>query len=172
MSEGALAVALLEPRRVPGQIDIDEIMASHLKVDPFARGVGADQDGEGPRQGVRAAAWTKPEPESLPRKRSPIWSCVRATDRRSLLPEAPDRFGGEADDDFGRDTFATADAAGEAVFGVEAEPPPGLAARPTTNLYSVRAVSRARRARLRSALGLKPPSSQRTERQMEAMGPS
>ncbi len=77
-------------------------------------------NGRSPRQGVRAAAWTKPEPESLPRKRSPIWSRVRATDRRSLLPKAAGRFGGEADDDFGRDTFATADVAGEAVFGAEA----------------------------------------------------
>jgi hypothetical protein len=52
------------------------------------------------------------------------------------------------------------------------ESPRGLAAKPTTNLYSVRAVPRARRARLRSALGLRPPPSQRPERQMEATGPS
>ena len=77
-------------------------------------------NGGSPRQSVRAAAWTKPEPESLPRKRSPIWSCVRAPDRLPLLAKAPGRLGGEADDDFGRDTFATADVAGEAVFGAEA----------------------------------------------------
>ena len=76
--------------------------------------------GGSPHQGVRAAAWTKPESESLPRKRSPIWSCARATDRRSLLPKAPGRFGGEADNDFGRDTFANADVAGEVAFGAEA----------------------------------------------------
>jgi hypothetical protein len=40
------AIALLEPPRVPGQVDMEEIMASHLKVDPFTRGVGADQDAQ------------------------------------------------------------------------------------------------------------------------------
>jgi hypothetical protein len=45
---------------------------------------------------------------------------VRATDRLSPLLKGPVRFGGEADDDFGRDTFATADVAGEALFGAEA----------------------------------------------------
>ena len=38
------AVALFEPRRIPGQIDVDEVVAAHLEVDAFARGVGADQD--------------------------------------------------------------------------------------------------------------------------------
>jgi len=45
---------------------------------------------------------------------------VRATHRRSLLPKAPGGFGGEANDDFARETFATADVAVEAVFGAEA----------------------------------------------------
>jgi hypothetical protein len=89
---------------------------------PAQRNVNAHywSNGGSPRQGVRAAARTKLAPESLPRKRSPIWSCVRATDRRSLLRKEPGRFGGEADDDFGRDTFATADISGEAVFSAEA----------------------------------------------------
>ena len=40
------AVALFEPRRVPRQIDMDEVVTLHLKVDAFARGVGADQDAQ------------------------------------------------------------------------------------------------------------------------------
>ena len=40
------AVALFEPRRVPGQIDVDQIVAAHLEVDAFARGVGADEDAQ------------------------------------------------------------------------------------------------------------------------------
>jgi hypothetical protein len=51
---------------------------------------------------------------------------VRATDRRSLLRKAPGRFRGEADDDFGRETFATADVAGEAVFSAGASASAGI----------------------------------------------
>ncbi len=38
------AVALLKPRRVPRQIEVDEVVAAGLQVDALARGVGADQD--------------------------------------------------------------------------------------------------------------------------------
>src|SRR6516162_4888560 len=43
-----------EPRRVPRHIDVDQIVAAGLQVDPFARGIGADQDAEwlGRRLGV------------------------------------------------------------------------------------------------------------------------
>ena len=41
------AVALFEPRRVPGQIEVDEVVAAGLKVQPLARGVGADEDPHG-----------------------------------------------------------------------------------------------------------------------------
>ena len=40
------AVALLEPRRVPRQIEMDEIGAIGLEVDALARRVGADQDAQ------------------------------------------------------------------------------------------------------------------------------
>ena len=41
------AVALFEPRRVPGQIEVDEVVAAGLKVQALARGVGADEDPDG-----------------------------------------------------------------------------------------------------------------------------
>ena len=40
------AVALLKTRRVPGQIEMDEVGAIGLKIDAFARRVGADEDAE------------------------------------------------------------------------------------------------------------------------------
>ena len=40
------AVALLETRRVPGQIEMDEIGAIGLKIDAFARRVGADENAQ------------------------------------------------------------------------------------------------------------------------------
>ena len=36
------AVALFEPRRIPGQIEMDEVVAAHLQVDALARRVGAN----------------------------------------------------------------------------------------------------------------------------------
>ena len=38
------AVALLQTRRVPGQVDMDEIVAARLEIEPFARGIRADED--------------------------------------------------------------------------------------------------------------------------------
>ena len=38
------SVALFEARRVPGQVDVDKIVATGLKVQAFARGVCADED--------------------------------------------------------------------------------------------------------------------------------
>ena len=46
------AVALLQPRRIPGQIEVDEVGAPSLQVDALARGVGADQDTQGLLRGV------------------------------------------------------------------------------------------------------------------------
>ncbi len=40
------AVALLQPRRVPRQVEMDEVGAPGLQVDAFARGVGADEDAQ------------------------------------------------------------------------------------------------------------------------------
>jgi hypothetical protein len=40
------AVALLEPRWIPGQVEIDEVRAVSLQVDTFAGGIGADQDAQ------------------------------------------------------------------------------------------------------------------------------
>ena len=40
------AVTLLKTGRVPGQIEMDEVRAIGLKIDTFARGVGADEDAE------------------------------------------------------------------------------------------------------------------------------
>ena len=38
------AVALLQPRWIPRQVEMDEVVAAGLEVDAFARGVGAEQD--------------------------------------------------------------------------------------------------------------------------------
>jgi hypothetical protein len=38
------AIALLQPRRVPRQIDMDQVVAAGLQIDALASGVGADQD--------------------------------------------------------------------------------------------------------------------------------
>ena len=46
------AVALLQPRRIPGQIEVDQVGAPSLQVDALARGVGADQDTKGFLGGV------------------------------------------------------------------------------------------------------------------------
>ncbi len=40
------AIPLFKPRRVPGQIDMNEIVAAHLEIDAFARGVGADENAQ------------------------------------------------------------------------------------------------------------------------------
>ena len=40
------AVPLLEASRVPRKINVDEVVASHLQIDAFARGVGADEDAQ------------------------------------------------------------------------------------------------------------------------------
>ena len=40
------AVALLKPRRVPRQIEMDEVGAIGLQIDAFARRVGADEDAQ------------------------------------------------------------------------------------------------------------------------------
>jgi len=40
------AVALLEPGRVPGQVEMHEVEAANLQVDAFAGGIGADQDAQ------------------------------------------------------------------------------------------------------------------------------
>ncbi len=45
-------VALLQPRWVPGQVEVDEVRAMELEVDPLPCGVGADQDAHGGRVGV------------------------------------------------------------------------------------------------------------------------
>ena len=41
------AVALFEAARVPGDIEVDEVVAMSLEVETFAGGVGADQDADG-----------------------------------------------------------------------------------------------------------------------------
>jgi hypothetical protein len=40
------AIALFKARRVPRQVDVDEIMAARLQVQAFARGIGADKDAD------------------------------------------------------------------------------------------------------------------------------
>jgi hypothetical protein len=40
------AVPLLEARRVPRKINVDEIVAAHLEIDPFARSVCADENSQ------------------------------------------------------------------------------------------------------------------------------
>jgi len=49
------AVALFEPRRIPGQIDMDEVMATQLEIYSLARGIGADQDAQ------RVLGWVRIE---------------------------------------------------------------------------------------------------------------
>jgi hypothetical protein len=38
------AVPLLEPARIPGQVDVEQIAAVSLQIETLARGVGCDQD--------------------------------------------------------------------------------------------------------------------------------
>ena len=49
------SVALFEPRWVPGQIDMDEVMAAHLKIDALTRRIGADQNSK------RLLSWVRVE---------------------------------------------------------------------------------------------------------------
>ena len=46
------AIALFEPRRIPGQVEVDEVGAAGLQIDAFARRVGADQNPQGLHRGV------------------------------------------------------------------------------------------------------------------------
>ena len=41
------AVPLFKTRRIPGQIDMDEVVTAGLQVEAFARGISADQDADG-----------------------------------------------------------------------------------------------------------------------------
>ena len=49
------AVALFEPCGIPGQIEMDEVVAAHLQVDALARRVGANQDAK------RVLGWVRIE---------------------------------------------------------------------------------------------------------------
>jgi hypothetical protein len=40
------AVPLLQPRRVPGKVDMDQVMTAHLEIYAFARSVRADEDAQ------------------------------------------------------------------------------------------------------------------------------
>ena len=49
-------VALLDPPRVPGQVEVEEVGAVGLEVQPFAGGVGGEQDAQGVARGIGVEA--------------------------------------------------------------------------------------------------------------------
>ena len=50
------AIALFEPRRVPRQVDMDEVVAAGLKVDALTRRVGADENTQRVGRGISVEA--------------------------------------------------------------------------------------------------------------------